>query len=55
MFYSDESVNDLLQYSKSMVDDIASKKTKQNDFLVEQYLIFAGMIAYYGFERNADF
>ena len=51
MFYSDESVNDLLQYSKSMVDDIASKKTKQNDFLVEQYLIFAGMVAYYGFEH----
>ncbi len=51
MFCSDIAVNNLFQYSKSMIDNIASKKCKQNAFLVEQYLIFAGMLAYYGFEH----
>lgn len=51
MFFSDEAVNNLLYYSKSLVDEIAKKKTKANDFLPEQYVIFAGMISYYGFEQ----
>lgn len=50
MFCSDEAVNDLLHYSKMCIDEIARKKKKSNDFIVEQYLIFAGMISYYGFE-----
>lgn len=51
MYYSDSQVNDLLQYSKSMIDDIASKNCKRNDFKNLQYLIFAGMVSYYGFEH----
>lgn len=51
MFCSDEAVNDLLRYSKVCIDEIASKKEKSNDFITEQYLIFAGMISYYGFEH----
>lgn len=51
MFYSDEAVNDLLRYSKFFVDEIAKKKKKSNDFIPEQYLIFAGMVSYYGFEH----
>lgn len=51
MFYSDEAVNGLLRYSKTFVDDIAKKKTKSNDFIPEQYVIFAGMVSYYGFEH----
>lgn len=51
MFYSDEAVNDLLRYSKTFVDEIAKKKTKSNDFIPEQYVIFAGMVSYYGFEH----
>ena len=51
MFYSDDAVNNLLRYSKTFVDDIAKKKTKSNDFILEQYVIFAGMVSYYGFEH----
>ena len=50
MFCSDDAVNRLFRYSKTLVDDIATKKEKPNDFILEQYLIFAGMVSYYGFE-----
>lgn len=51
MFCSDESVNNLFHYSKMLVDEIALKKEKSNDYILEQYLIFAGMLSYYGFEH----
>ncbi len=51
MFYSDEGANYLVQYAKSMVDEIAKNKKIPNDFISEQYLIFAGMLAYYGFDH----
>ena len=51
LFCTDESVNYLLNYSKLMVDEISQNKASQNDFKSFQYLIFAGMISYYGFEH----
>ena len=50
-FCTDESVNYLLNYSKMMIDEIANKKNCPNDFKEYQYLVFAGMLSYYGFEH----
>lgn len=50
MFNTDESVNKLLEYSKEMVDS-ATKTYNYCEKLKEmQYLVFAGMVAYYGFD-----
>ena len=50
MFYTDEACNDLLNYSKVLVDQINKSKKCPQELKVLQYVIFAGMISYYGFE-----
>lgn len=50
MFYTDEAVNDLFAYSKILVDKINKYKNCSQQLRVLQYIIFAGMISYYGFE-----
>ena len=50
MFYTDEACNDLLNYSKFLVDQINKSKYCPQELRVLQYVIFAGMISYYGFE-----
>ena len=53
MFYSDDAINSLLNYSKILVNEINQKKNKDvpEELKGIQYLLFAGMISYYGFER----
>ncbi len=49
-FCTDESVNSLLSYSKSVVDSICCGYDRPRQLKQLQYLIFAGMVSYYGFE-----
>lgn len=51
MFYSDEAVNRLLDYSKLLVNQINQNMPCPKELKEIQYLIFAGLISYYGFER----
>lgn len=50
MFYTDEAVNSLLSYSKMLVDQLNKYKTCPQQLNALQYVVFAGMISYYGFE-----
>lgn len=50
-FCTDSSVNSLLNYSKCVVDQICSSYHRSNELKRIQYLVFAGMISYYGFEH----
>lgn len=50
-FCSDESVNSLLRYSKSVVDNICASQNRPKKLRNLQYLIFAGMVSYYGLEH----
>lgn len=50
-FISDEAVNGLLNYSKRIVDLICAHQERPCELRTLQYLIFAGMISYYGFEH----
>lgn len=49
MFYTDEAVNQLLNYSKVLVDEINQSKDCPRELKEIQYLVFAGMVSYYGF------
>lgn len=49
-FCTDESVNSLLEYSKLVVDSI-SLPVSDHKLRSLQYLVFAGMVSYYGFEH----
>lgn len=51
MFTTDEAVNYILSSSKMIVDEINKDKGCPKELKEIQYLIFAGMIAYYGFEN----
>ena len=50
MFTSDEAVNYILNASKMIVDEINKDKKCPKELKEIQYLIFAGMVAYYGYE-----
>lgn len=50
MFDTNESVNQLLNYSKLLLDQMNDGKNFCGRFKEMQYLTFAGMIAYYGFD-----
>ena len=47
MFNTEENVNYILNYSKQLVDSIG---LNDDNFRVLKYIIFAGLISYYGFE-----
>ena len=51
MFCSDEAVNNLLNYSKAMINTINKNSICPENLRILQYVIFAGMICYYGFEH----
>ena len=51
MFCSDEAVNYILNYSKTLIDRINVNRNCPKELKEIQYLIFAGMISYYGFEE----
>lgn len=51
MFYSDEAVNSILNYSKMMVDQINGNNDCPEKLRGLQYIVFAGMVSYYGFEH----
>ena len=53
MFYSDDAVNSLLNYSKILVDGMNQKSNKAvpKELKGIEYLLFAGMVSYYGFEN----
>lgn len=53
-FCSDAAVNNILNYSKSLVDSMNSGKYCSKELKEIQYLIFAGMVSYYGFEHIED-
>ena len=48
-FCTDDAVNRLFDYSKCVVDQICSGEERPKKLKEIQYLIFAGMISYYGF------
>lgn len=48
-FCTDDAVNRLFDYSKCVVDQICSDEERPKKLKEIQYLIFAGMISYYGF------
>ena len=50
-FCSDAAVNSLFNYSKSVVDQLCNSYDRPKELRTMQYLIFAGMISYYGFEH----
>lgn len=50
-FCSDAAVNSLFSYSKSVVDQLCRNYDRPKELRNMQYLIFAGMISYYGFEH----
>ena len=50
-FCSDQSVNALLNYSKIIVEQICGDYDRNKELKIIQYLIFAGMVSYYGFEH----
>ena len=50
MFTTDEAVNYILNASKMIVDEINKDKNCPKELKEIQYLIFAGMVAYYGYE-----
>lgn len=50
-FCTDDSVNSLLKYSKCVVDNLCSSYERPKQLKQVQYLIFAGMISYYGFDH----
>ena len=50
-FCSDNAVNALLNYSKIIVEQICGNYERPKELKSIQYLIFAGMISYYGFEH----
>lgn len=50
-FCSDQAVNSLLNYSKMMVDKLCSNYDRPKELKNIQYLIFAGLVSYYGFEH----
>lgn len=50
-FCSDDAVNGLFNYSKKVVDQICVNDERPRELRTIQYLIFAGMISYYGFEH----
>ena len=51
MFCNDESVNYILSYSKTLVDNLNQGKVVPRELKSIQYLVFAGLIAHYGFEH----
>ncbi len=51
MFETDESVNYLLNYSKKLVDNATSGYNYCERLKEMQYLVFAGMVAHYGFDN----
>lgn len=51
MYDTNESVNQLLNYSKMLLDQMNQGKNYCGRFKEMQYLIFAGMISYYGFDH----
>lgn len=51
MFTTTEAVNYILDYSKMIIDDINKDKVCPAELKEIQYLIFAGMLSYYGFEE----
>lgn len=50
-FMSDEAVNGLLNYSRCVVDQLCAHQERPRELRTMQYLIFAGMISYYGFDH----
>ncbi len=50
-FCSDEAVNGLLNYGKRVVDQACCKYERPSELKTIQYLVFAGMVSYYGFEH----
>lgn len=51
MFTTQEAVNYILNYSKMVIDELNKGKSVPNELKELQYLIFAGMLSYYGFEE----
>lgn len=53
MFYTNEAINSLFEYSKRFVDQINNTRNIRcpKELKEIQYLIFAGMVSYYGFEH----
>ena len=54
MFETDEVVNQLFDYSKCMVDSLTKKNSQDEDIKNILYLVFAGMVSYYGYENIND-
>ena len=50
-FTSDMAVNELFEFSKTLIDETYYWDNVPRDFKTLQYIIFAGMISYYGFEH----
>lgn len=51
MFCTDEAVNYILSYSKTLVDNMNKGKIVPKELKNIQYIVFAGLIAHYGFEH----
>lgn len=49
-YCTDESVNKLIDYSVLVVDNICDSYNVPKEIRQTQYLVFAGMISYYGFD-----
>ena len=50
MFCTEEDVNYILSYSKTLVDHLNQGKTVPRQLKSIQYVVFAGLIAHYGFD-----
>ena len=51
MFCTDENVNYILSYAKTLVDNMNKGRNVPRELKSIQYIVFAGLIAHYGFDH----
>ena len=51
MFCTDESINYILSYAKTLVDNMNKGRVIPKELKTIQYIVFGGLIAHYGFEH----
>lgn len=51
MFCTDENVNYILSYSKTLIDNMNKGRSVPKELKTIQYIVFAGLISHYGFEH----
>ena len=54
MVFNDAYANNILNYSKMMINDVNKNKMCSGQLKAIQSLIFAGMLSYYGFDNISD-